>query len=496
MTSINFIYSPTDSQLDNDNDIVVHHQDNPSKIMNTARAKKHLTDVEKSDHDDMNNDKKNNFYLSSLKKTVALTPIRYENRHIREVINSSNYYKVKKNYHDNDENNKNHQNHLRQNHLHHNKNEDNNVERNFQRDGNNDNNKVYNDDNDNIITRKLNISLFITDINQIDVVNESFNITMRAYILYEINTDDPIYKIYIDKARVTNDHIYYLKKNEVDQLTSDINPPIPLVINTENNNDDTSPIEIHVIGGIQLKSAVIILKTYHMKCRQYYKLHDFPFDIQDLIIEFRILQQDITYDLSIYNICLSSSAIGKLEWKFYEPIVVSNNSSSILFSSSMIIIPCERKSNYYVYNIIIILFLLSSLGLFVFTIDIYDFASRQSTILTLILTVVAFKFSLSTSLPKVPYNTIIDHIVSLIFLQLTIIIILSILPVYMGYKYIDHTIGFICLSLEIISIILCSIYIFDKKRALRINHKSKPIQIIGDTHFYSYLYTIPPFLDS
>lgn len=468
MTSMDFIYSPTDSQLDDD-DIVVQHHVNPTKTTK-------LLTVEKSDHN-MNKDKNNNFYLSSLKTPVSLTPVRYENRHIREVINSSNYYKVKKNNH------------------HHDKNKVNN-ERKFQCDGNDDNSKVYTDDNDNIITRKLNISLFIIDINQIDVVNESFNVAIRAYILYEINTDDPIYKIYIDKARVTNDHIYYLKKNEVDQLTSDINPPIPIVINTESNNDgDTTPIEIQVIGGIQQKSAVIILKTYHMKCRQYYKLHDFPFDIQDLMIEFRILQQDITYDLSIYNICLSSSAIGKLEWKFYEPIVVSNNSSSVLFSSSMIIIPCERKSNYYVYNIIIILFLLSGLGLFAFTIDIYDFASRQSTILTLILTVVAFKFSLSTSLPKVPYNTIIDHIVSLIFLQLTIIIILSILPVYMGYKYIDRILGFICLSLEIISIILCSIYIYNKKRTLIINHKSKPIQLTEDTHFYSYLYTIPPFLE-
>lgn len=460
MISIDFIYSPTDSQLDDDDDIVVQHHVNPTKTT------KLLTEViEKSDND-MNKEKNNKFYLSSLKTPVSLTPIKYENRHIREVINSSNYYKVNK------KNN------------HHDKNDDNNFS------------KVYSDDNDNIIKRKLNISLFIMDINQIDVVNESFNIAIRAYILYEINTDDPIYKIYVDKARVTHDHIYYLKKNEVDQLTSDINPPIPIVINTESNNDgDTTLIEIQVIGGIQKKSAVIILKTYHMKCRQYYKLHDFPFDIQDLMIEFRILQQDITYDLSIYNICLSSSAIGKLEWIFYEPIVVSNNSSSVLFSSSMIIIPCERKSNYYVYNIIIILFLLSGLGLFAFTIDIYDFASRQSTILTLILTVVAFKFSLSTSLPKVPYNTIIDHIVSLIFLQLTIIIILSILPVYMGYKYIDHILGFICLSLEIISIILCSIYIYNKKRTLRINHKSKPIQLTEDTHFYSYLYTIPPFLD-
>ena len=478
MTSMDFIYSSTDSQFDDDTDIVVHHHDNPTKIMNTATATKHL-----ADHDVNKKDKNNNvnLNLSSLKSPVSLTPIRYDNRHIREVINTSNYYKVKKNNHDNKDND------------HHNKNKES-VEHKFQREGNNDNNKSNNDDNDNIITRKLNISLFIIDINQIDVVNESFNITIRAYILYEINTDDPIYKIYVDKARVTNDHIYYLKKNEVDQLTSVINPPIPIIINTE-SNDDTNPIEIQVIGGILQKSAVIILKTYHMKCRQYYKLYDFPFDIQDLIIEFRILQQDIIYDLSIYNICLNSSAIGKLEWQFYEPIIISDNSSSVLFSSSMIIIPCERNSNYYIYNIIIILFLLSSLGLFAFTIDINDFASRQSTILTLILTVVAFKFSLSTSLPKVPYNTIIDHIVSLIFLQLTIIIILAILPVYMGYIYIDQILGYICLSLEIISVLLCSIYIYYKKRTLRINHKSKPIELTEDTHFYSYLYTIPPFLE-
>ena len=65
MISIDFIYSPTDSQLDDDDDIVVQHHVNPTKTT------KLLTEViEKSDND-MNKEKNNKFYLSSLKTPVS-----------------------------------------------------------------------------------------------------------------------------------------------------------------------------------------------------------------------------------------------------------------------------------------------------------------------------------------------------------------------------------------------------------------------------------------
>ena len=77
------------------------------------------------------------------------------------------------------------------------------------------------------------------------------------------------------------------------------------------------------------------------------------------------------------------------------------------------------------------MFALSLLGLLAFTMPIDDISGRVNTLLTLILTSVAFKFILAGALPKVPYNTLLDYYVLLSCGTLALNAFLSVVPLYL-----------------------------------------------------------------
>ena len=67
-----------------------------------------------------------------------------------------------------------------------------------------------------------------------------------------------------------------------------------------------------------------------------------------------------------------------------------------------------RKPGYYLWNVFLPTLLLSLMALSVFVVSSGDTSDRLGVILTLVLTSVAFKFVVAQSLPKIPYNTVLD----------------------------------------------------------------------------------------
>jgi hypothetical protein len=68
----------------------------------------------------------------------------------------------------------------------------------------------------------------------------------------------------------------------------------------------------------------------------------------------------------------------------------------------------RRKYRYYIWKIFVPLLLMVTLSCSVYWIDPKDLSSQLQVSITTILTVIAFAFSISLSLPKVPYLTLID----------------------------------------------------------------------------------------
>lgn len=88
----------------------------------------------------------------------------------------------------------------------------------------------------------------------------------------------------------------------------------------------------------------------------------------------------------------------------------------------------ERLSGFYVQYVAIMMLCLSGLGLLAFIMPLDAIVGRVNTLLTLILTAVAFKFVLASSLPKVQYTTRMDVYVGMVMGSLIITTVLAVIP--------------------------------------------------------------------
>lgn len=68
----------------------------------------------------------------------------------------------------------------------------------------------------------------------------------------------------------------------------------------------------------------------------------------------------------------------------------------------------RRQYKYYLLNVVLIMFILTSLGLTSYALDHDALGDRLNVNITLILTVVAFKFVLASYVPRTPYSTQLD----------------------------------------------------------------------------------------
>ena len=148
-----------------------------------------------------------------------------------------------------------------------------------------------------------------------------------------------------------------------------------------------------------------------------FQLQRFPFDTQTLSIiihPFVPAQGFMKFSLNDHKTWLSSEletysslAQWKLEavlpriaqWKIFDGSEVSE----IRFE-----IAVERRSNFYVWKVIVPLTLMVVLSWAAFWIEASDLDNQLQVAVTTILTVIAFAFAISATMPRVPYLTYID----------------------------------------------------------------------------------------
>ena len=148
-----------------------------------------------------------------------------------------------------------------------------------------------------------------------------------------------------------------------------------------------------------------------------FQLKRFPFDTQTLAIiihPFVSAQGLMKFSLNDHRTWLSSEletysslAQWRLEavlprishWKIFDGSEVSE----IRFE-----IAVERRSNFYVWKVIVPLTLMVVLSWAAFWIEASDLDNQLQVAVTTILTVIAFAFAISATMPRVPYLTYID----------------------------------------------------------------------------------------
>jgi len=87
----------------------------------------------------------------------------------------------------------------------------------------------------------------------------------------------------------------------------------------------------------------------------------------------------------------------------------SSSNSNVRYNSIFLIQNVSRHPEFYVLNLYLPTFLISSSGFIAFVFAVEDFNGRASVLMTLLLTVVAFKQVIGQNLPRLPYVTYLDR---------------------------------------------------------------------------------------
>jgi len=100
---------------------------------------------------------------------------------------------------------------------------------------------------------------------------------------------------------------------------------------------------------------------------------------------------------------------------------MSSSNSGVRYNSIFLIQNVSRHPEFYVLNLYLPTLLISSSGFIAFVFAVEDFNGRASVLMTLLLTVVAFKQVITQNLPRLPYVTYMDRY-ALVSLALIVLI--------------------------------------------------------------------------
>ncbi|KAI9031088.1 hypothetical protein DFJ74DRAFT_654605 [Hyaloraphidium curvatum] len=184
----------------------------------------------------------------------------------------------------------------------------------------------------------------------------------------------------------------------------------------------------------------VVSEMIHFKAVLYEELEldRFPFDRQFLTIriclktkEFRAVSEAPNYVpdkhdwRSMASFTCSPSVAG---WSAISPIVgtsvAAGQSDELRITVSLRV---ERQWRYFLYNIVLIVFLIVCLSPIAFLMGCEDVGGRMSIILTLLLTLVTFKFVVASEIPKTPALTLLDKYFFVSYFALLLVVLQTVL---------------------------------------------------------------------
>lgn len=348
---------------------------------------------------------------------------------------------------------------------------------------------AVNVDKPSVAKTRLDVTVSINEILEIDTLNDCYTVKLRLYMMWPVDLHALGMETVAAKAQATGHHAN-MSENEISTFKERYDLPEISLFNAI-ETDDSDPESIRVYGGDEGNTALLWNKGYKFKCMESFELQDFPFDHQDLQLNFRQNNSKTwdLFDLTVNIVQFHKNSLTLSEWTVCEPQIKRGSPSH---KETTVSLKIKRHYLFYIQNIILTQTSLSLLGLLTFAMDLTDIGTRVGTILQLILTAVAFKFILAQSLPKVPYNTIIDWYMMSSFVTLAITALLASLPGLLPFD---------TLLLNKTTTIIAAIFIFFTQMVwmllwLRVSwgRSSKKIDIVDGKNWYAFRFSTPPYL--
>ncbi len=159
------------------------------------------------------------------------------------------------------------------------------------------------------------------------------------------------------------------------------------------------------------------VERFHATLSSKFALRRFPFDSQSLLIiihPFVRPLREVTYTLYDHHIWTAKefnqySSLAQWDLEAVEPQIGSDLMySKVTVAEARFSINVKRRSHFYLWKVFLPLLLMVILSWSVFWIEARDLSNQVQIAVTTILTVIAFAFAISATMPRVPYLTYID----------------------------------------------------------------------------------------
>lgn len=153
-----------------------------------------------------------------------------------------------------------------------------------------------------------------------------------------------------------------------------------------------------------------------------FELAEFPFDVQCLSVKLRMwgtgVQESEDYGKLIFGMYGSEHDVAdNPEWLIHTPALQTHGN---VFSKQHVVFTCivQRTSAHYIRTIVLPLFGLTSMTFTAFILNPAELNDRLTIVITMLLTVVAFKLVVAEKLPKLAYSTRLDAYMDMSFISM------------------------------------------------------------------------------
>ena len=263
------------------------------------------------------------------------------------------------------------------------------------------------------------MGLYIEEIPEINEINNTFTVEGRMDLVW----CDPRLK-YADEGQGAFE--IYLEEDAQEKLNSIWWPDVTFVNEVEGRDIANEELIIHENGTVEYREKFSVILEAK------YDLYKFPFDKQTLEIEIESFAWDERYlQLHIEEHLVGFSDEYEIpEWRTdslatqIEDVMEVGDRNP--FSEFRMTIHVTRQFGFYLWKVLFPLIILVVMCFSVFWMDDESLADRLGVGFTGVLTVVAYQFIATGSLPKVSYITLMDSYITLSFIIMVLTIFQSI----------------------------------------------------------------------
>lgn len=280
--------------------------------------------------------------------------------------------------------------------------------------------------------RNVDLSFFVWNVNEIDIINQSFNVKFNLYASWDEDVSN-MNLLDNDEAHWSKEHFNWDPQLRIMNCKETDLCECSYSVFKLQTKKGSKPIinRGEYIKPSQLSQHTAVRACFQQKIQgtfnESFELKNFPFDLQHLHIGITSKWDHhavaLTFDKTKPT-RVSSQALQSQTWSLSSPRLMSYNSDWDLdslpllsqsidsatgarYSRAYLALTVSRRPNWVLWNVMTIMTLVGFFTFATYALDPSELGDRQSCVLTLVLTTVAFKYVTMNMMPEISYVTMV-----------------------------------------------------------------------------------------